>query len=343
MKTILILITTTLINTSVRAADPGVDNLKHELGGNGWITFSAATGSGQWDLFQMRPDGSDRRQLTDTREFSETGARVSPDGHRMLYYRQPAADAVDNNTYGTFELIIADTTSGKANNLGNAYSWASWGPDDKNVAALTAKGIVMVDVGTLTITRTLPRHGIVQQLGWSDDGRYLVGTANGLGQYWNIGVLDIAAGKFNAVSETERYNCTPDWVRGSCRIVYARGIVPNDNGRAELWLATSDGKDKHMLYAESDRHIYGGATSPDGKYLLFTRSEEDLGKVDHTKTTIAIIRTTDSPMLANPDSAASKRHPDAKPALRFDLGPGWEPCWTTTKCASVKSVTPAKP
>ena len=27
-----------------------------------------------------------------------------------------------------------------------------------------------------------------------------------------------------------------------------------------------------MLYAEGGRHVYGGAASPDGRYLLFTRS-----------------------------------------------------------------------
>ena len=58
-----------------------------------------------------------------------------------------------------------------------------------------------------------------------------------------------------------------------------------------------------MLYAEAGRHIYGGAASPDGRYLLFTRSVEDLGKVDHAKTTMAIIRYADTPMLGDDDAA----------------------------------------
>ena len=41
----------------------------------------------------MRPDGTDRRKLTDTREYNETGVRFSPDGKRLLYYRQPADGA----------------------------------------------------------------------------------------------------------------------------------------------------------------------------------------------------------------------------------------------------------
>ena len=85
-----------------------------------------------------------------------------------------------------------------------------------------------------------------------------------------------------------------------------------------------------MLYAESGRHIYGGASSPDGRYLLFSRSVEDLGKVDHAKTTIALIRFADTPMLGDDDSALRKRFPDARPAARLDLGPGWEPHWTAS-------------
>lgn len=310
------------------AAEPDTASLARELRSQGWIAFSAVGAAGDWDLFAMRPDGSERHQLTHTREFNETGVRFSPDGKRLLYYRQPAADPVDNNSYGTHELMLADTNGANAVSFGTDFPWAAWGPDSKTFAALTPRGIVVVDVASRKITRAVPRAGIVQQLGWSPDGRTFTGTANGLGQYWNIGALDAATGKIKTVSETDRYNCTPDWTPDSRHIVYARGIVPNDGGRAELWLSNADGSDRRMLYAEFSRHIYGAATSPDARYLLFTRSEEDLGKVDHAKTTMAIIRAADTPMLGEENPALRSRFPAAKRALRLDLGPGWEPHWT---------------
>ena len=61
----------------------------------------------------MRPDGSDRRQLTHTRDIHEAGVRFSPDGKKILFYRIPASDAVDNNTYGKFDLVIADADGSK--------------------------------------------------------------------------------------------------------------------------------------------------------------------------------------------------------------------------------------
>jgi Tol biopolymer transport system component len=311
-----------------RRAAVSTDGLARELHGLGWIAFSAVGDAGDWDLYVMRPDGTDHRKLTDTREFHETGVRFSPDGKRLLYYRQPAQEAVDNNTYGTFELVIADANGANAISLGRDFPWASWGPDSKSIAALTPRGIRVVDLATRKILRTLPRNGFFEQLVWSPDGRAFAGTANRLGPFWNVGVIDAASGKISTVSETERYNCTPDWMPDSRHVLYSRGTIPQRNERAQLWMAAPDGRDRRMLYAEAGHHIYGGASSPDGRYFLFSRCVEDLGKVNHAKTSMAIIRAADTPMLGDEDDALRKRFPDAKPALRLDLGSGWEPHWT---------------
>src|SRR5947207_2155864 len=79
--------------------------------------------------FLSRPDGSERRALVDTREFNEAGARFSPDGKRLLYYRMATSDAVDNNTYGTFDLVLADSNGDNAVVYGRDFPWASWSPD----------------------------------------------------------------------------------------------------------------------------------------------------------------------------------------------------------------------
>ena len=89
------------------ALDPALAEFKAEIRNKGWIVFSSKTEGDDWDLAIMRPDGSDRRRMTNTREYSEAGGRFSPDGTRLLYYRVPKSEAVDNNTYGTFDLVIA--------------------------------------------------------------------------------------------------------------------------------------------------------------------------------------------------------------------------------------------
>ena len=295
-------------------ADEANAELRAELHGKGTLVFSARTEAGDWDLFLMRPDGSDRRPLTATREFNEAGARFSPDGRQLLYYRMPRAEPVDNNTYGTFDLVIAKADGSSPQILGPRFAWASWGPDGRQFACLSPKGIQIVDVATRAVVRELPRHGLVSQLVWSPDGRRLTGTANGLGPFWNIGCLEVDGGTWRAVSETERYNCTPDWAPDSVRVVYARGIVPEREGRAELWMARAEGSDRQVLYAEPGRHLYGACVSPDGKHVLFTRSEGDLGKVPEIE--MAVIRWPVLPSATAPGGVS-----------RLDLGPGWEPHW----------------
>jgi Tol biopolymer transport system component len=295
-----------------------VGQLAAELRSKGWLVYSAKTASGDWDLFLMRPNGSNRRRLTDTRGFNEAGARFSPDGQRLLYYRMAKSEPVDNNNYGTFDLVLANADGKEPVVLGAGFQWASWSPDGRQIACLSPKAIQIVDVPQGKVVRELPRKGIVSQLVWSPDGKRFSGTANGLGEFWSIGCLNAETGLLQAVSETERYNCTSDWTPDSRGIVYARGIIPRQPGRAELWVARSDGTERRRLYAEAERHVYGACASPDGKYLLFTRSAEDLGKVAQIE--MAIIRWPD------PTPATG-----AQLVVRLDLGPGWEPHWTATE------------
>lgn len=305
-----------------------VTKLAAEVRDKGGIVFSAATESGDWDLFLMRPDGSDRRKITDTRQYNEAGAKFSPDGKKLLYFRMAKTDKVDNNSYGTYDLVIANSDGSNAVVYGNGFPWASWGPDGSQVACLDKKGIQIVDLASRKVVRQIPRSGVVQQLVWSPDGKRFVGTANGLGVAWTIGCLDAETGRIQAVSEIDRYNCTPDWLPDSQHIIYSRGIVPEKSGWAQLWVARADSTDRQLLYAEQGRHMYGGCVSPDGQYVLFTRSEVDLGKVDNSRTRMAIVRRTDTPMIGGGDEALRREFPNARTGPVLDLSWGWEPAWT---------------
>jgi len=313
-----------------------VTSLSDEVRGKGWIIYSACTSKNDWDLFLMQPDGSDRRNITNTAGFNEAAARFSPDGQKILYYRMPKNVAVDNNKYGIYDLVIADANGTNPVVWGNDYNWASWGPNGRKLACLSIKGVRIIDLSTKKAIKELNRKSIVQQLVWSPDGKWFIGTANGLGQYWSIGRIDGTTGHVNAVGEPERYNCTPDWMPDSKHVVYSRGIIPEVGGWAQLWVAGGDGQNKRPLYAEDGRHIYGGCVSPDGKYVLFTRSQQDLGEVDNSMTTMAIIRFQDTPVIAGKNEALRKAYPDASEGPVLQLSYGWEPHWTYAAIDSKK-------
>jgi Tol biopolymer transport system component len=308
--------------------------LAAEVRAAGWIFFSAKAGD-NWDLVVMRPDGSERRKITDTPDTNEAGVRVSPDGKKILYYRMDKKTAVANNTYGNYELVIADADGGNPVSYGKGFVYAAWGPDGKQLAYLEKGGIKILDLETRKVVRELPRLRLAQQLCWSADGKWFCATANNLGPYWNIGRVSAQTGAVNVVSEIDRYNCTPDWVPDSRRIVYARGIIPQEGGQAEMWVANGDGTGRHVLYAEDGMNIYGACASPDGKYLIFTRSVEDMGSDDAVGTRLTLIRWADTPMIGpgSISERARKKYPQAKPGPMLDLGQGWEPHWTNAAIA----------
>jgi Tol biopolymer transport system component len=306
------------------------NKLAAEVRSQGWIVYSSRKDTGDWDLFLMRPDGSAQRNLTRTETYNEGGVRFSPDGRQLLFYRMPLDTAMDNNKYGLYDLVLANADGSQAVVWGSQYPWACWGPDGEQVACLLPGGIRIVDVETRREIRKLPRRGIVQQLGWSRDGRWFTGTANGLGVAWCVGALNAETTQIQAVTETDRYNCTPDWWPDGLSIIYSRGIVPEAKGRAQLWQGFTDGRRPRLLVAEGERHLYGGYVSPDGRYILFTRSQKDLGEVDIAQTTMAICRVQDTPILIGPGDCDGmrQRYPEARSGPVLHLPRGWEPDWT---------------
>ena len=319
---------------------PQVAELAEEVRGKGWIVFSAQTEKGDWDLFLMRPDGSNRRQITRTADQDESLSRFSPDGKKLLYQRVARGKDAKKNACGHQggELVIADAGGGNERSYGKGREWASWGPDATQVAYVTVGGIKIMDVADGNVVRELPRKGIVRQLSWSPDGGWFTGTANGLGPHWNIGKLNSATGEMICVSETHRYNCTPDWMPDSKRVLYARGIVGGTRaggpgGWAQLGIAGDDEKAK-VLYAEEGQHAYGACSSPDGKYLLFTRTGRDAPQSPSSR--MALIRFADTPMVAPEDKVSQEQYPNTRQGPRLDLSNGWEPHWTYAEVMQTK-------
>jgi hypothetical protein len=111
-------------------------------------------------------------------------------------------------------------------------------------------------------------------------------------------------------------------------IVYSRGIIPETGGHAEIWLASGDGNEKKMLYASETQHLYGSCPSPDGKYLLLTRSDVDLGRVENSGTRMTIVRMADTPIAVGSSPAFRRKYADARPGPSLWLTSGWEPHWT---------------
>ena len=316
--------------------DPGAQALSHEVATHGWIVFGARTTQGDWDLFVMRPDGSARRNVTQTPEFNEALPRFSADGRQLLYRRTPRGESFDNNRHGQQgELVIAhaDGSQPKAMGAAGEFPWASWSPDGNSFACLSPKGIDIIELATKKASQHLDRKGFFQQLTWSPDGQWLSGVANSFDTGWAVARIALANGAINAACTVDC--CTPDWFPDSRQVVYSwrpPGQRANAGyGWTELWRASADGSERHLIYAESGRHVYGGCISPDGKYVLFTGNKAEDGDPEHSGSPMNLMRLADAPMVRNGDDELRQKHPGANHSPVLPLPSGWEPHWTLTE------------
>lgn len=251
------------------------EKLVEEIKAKGWILFCARGDNGTWDLFASRPDGSERSNITNTAEYEEAGPMVSRDGRKLLYRRLKKGGTINHDLWGfQGELIVANADGTNPTPFGgeSEFSWASWSPDGTQILCLTRKEIQMIDMSTRRIVRTLPRKGIYQQLFWSPDGNWFTGTGNHKGEQWCVVRMNAETGEVNPIITFQ--SCTPDWCPDSQRIVFssrpANQLPDNQYGWTQLYVADGEGKSIQLIYGEDGVHVYGGALSPDGEYVLFT-------------------------------------------------------------------------
>jgi Tol biopolymer transport system component len=295
-------------------------DLGKEVHDKGWIVYGAKGPAGDWDLFVMRPDGSEVKNLTNTPDYNEGLPRFSPDGRKILYRRLPRGERFDNNRHGLQgELVIANADGTEPRVIGapGEYPWASWSPDGKRIASLSSKGIALVDLETKKVTATLERKGFFQQMTWSPDGKWLSGVANNFDTGWSVARMEVATGAVNAVSKIDC--CTPDWFPDSRSIIFSR----RPGEWTQLWMADAEGKQRSPVYSEDGRHCYGGCVSPDGKYVLFTGNKEEDGDASNAGAPMGLLRLRDAPIVKHPSKPASG------PVLV--LPTAWEPHWIQPK------------
>ena len=339
-----------LPTTLARAADPSpeVARLADEVRGKGWIVFSARSEQGDWDLFLMRPDGSQRRALTRTPEWNEAAPQFSRDGTRLLYRRLKRVEAINGNRYGEQGALVAANSDGTGERVVGTEGelpWASWSPNGREFATLSLKGVSLVDAETGNVLRTFPRQGFFQQLTWSPDGKWLIGVANSFGTGWSIARMDVAKGAVSAVNTVDC--CTPDWFPDSRQVIFSwrpPGQKANrGSGWTQLWRADAAGKSRALVYGEDGRHIYGGHVSPDAQYVLFTGNLEEDGDPQHAGAPMGLMRVVDGPIIGGESIELRALHPGAKNGPVLALPAGWEPCWTFSESPAGATATTINP
>ena len=307
-------------------------NWPEKFASKGRIVFGGRTPKGDWDLYTLRADGTDIRNLTNTPEFNEGFPRFSPDGTKILYRRTLIAERFDNNRHGMqgqLMIMNSDGTGVEVFGKEGEFPWASWSPDGRRLACLSCGGIDLYDIATKTVEAHLDRKGTYQQMIWSPDGKWLTGVANSFDTGWSVVRIEVATGAINPVSKVDC--CTPDWFPDSSTVIFSYRA----HDWTQLWMADGEGRERRLILAEDGRHIYGGCVSPDGNYVLFTGNKEEDGD-PRMRARDGFAQVAGRSDVHRREPVRPQRTPGAKDGPVLPLPAGREPHWTSAKLEPTK-------
>ena len=220
-----------------------------------WIVFSGRYDSPKFNLWVMRPDGTERRRITDVQGADLRWADWTSDGRLAWHETKPQEG----------RLMALDTTTGEAHELarheGYVRSLAS-SPDGSQLA-YEADGLIFVLDAAPRAEPRMVAQGIEPR--FSGDGETVTFTR---GRRQKVGMVPAAGGEGIEIEMDQPLRDWPaaqsnPWSRdGGSMVVVAAG----DNGE-ELMLVMADGR---KVTLTSDGHPKGGATwSADGRHVFY--------------------------------------------------------------------------
>lgn len=234
--------------------------------------------SGTMQLWEMNPDGNDKKRVSDI-EGGIDGFEYSPTQSHILYYK---AIRLDPSTQDLFPGL--DQATGKIYDALMYRHWNAWHDGTyQHVFFTSYKEGDMVKAGKDIMEgekfdSPLKPHGGIDQITWSPDGKSIVyvckklnGTASATSTNSDLYWYQISDGTTkNLTEENKGYDTDPHFSRDGSKLVYSSmerdGYEADRNRLMLLDLATMK---KTELTAGFDYNAYGAEWSLNGKEVFF--------------------------------------------------------------------------
>jgi Tol biopolymer transport system component len=238
----------------------------------------------QEDIFAMRTDGSNRRQLTDDL-YRDRRPRWSPDGETITFYsnRSGSYEVWTINKDGTGLRQMTDLPDNNAR-------YPFWSPQATQLAfSYPGSSGVVMDPRLSWSEQTPKSLPLFYEEGddfvpmaWSPDGKWLAGyiqTTGGLRA--GIVVLSLETGKYEKLTDFGR---NPDWCGDSTKLVFsalsASGTDQQHNYQQDFKVFGIDRVTKELreVLSVPGATIEAPSVSSDGKmiYYVLTTVESDV-------------------------------------------------------------------
>ncbi|NLS94805.1 MAG: hypothetical protein GXX96_21840 [Planctomycetaceae bacterium] len=233
---------------------------------------------GNWDLFQVRADGSDRVNLTRTPDVNELYPHVSHDGTKICF----SVDQGDGENKSRSVYCMNADATGRQLVAPNARD-ACWAADDKSIVYLkdeftklalidyATKGVFLYDVESgRNQPHPNPELEHLYGIGATPDGKWYLATVHG-GMGFAHNILAISAWG-NRVVDLKIPGCRPDVSPDGRRVAWASGDYSIAVGDLDFSGPEPRVVNAHdILTSPRPWKIQHVDWSPDGKYVAFSR------------------------------------------------------------------------
>jgi Tol biopolymer transport system component len=260
-------------------------------GKNGRIAFVQGAGTGT-DIFTMKPNGSDVKQLT---SFGSTGGQTccvawSPDGKQLVF--AAAASANENaqlwimGSDGSNQHLLLDDPS-------DFDMEPSFSPDGSQIVFSRCGTIncaiyrVQVDgTGLTAITNFNPNHDVFDLWpAYSPDGKTIAFTSfnRNNGFLCAIYTVDAAGSNFHILTPPRLTAFEPDWSPDGKKIAFSVNSNFSTILDEEIWVINADGSqpvrltnnNRHWNGYLTGPHDFSASWSPQGNKIVLERDSPD--------------------------------------------------------------------
>ncbi len=229
-----------------------------------------------WDLWTIRPDGSERTNLTNTPEVHELYPQASPDGKLIAFLVDEPAG---RDTKRSLWVMNADGSGRRK--IADGSRHACWSPDGTRLAFakqefsrfqvkdFASKRLYIHDLRTGT-TRLHPNDKIehIYVPTWSADGAWIVSTVHaGMGFGHAIVALEVDGDR---IVDLHIEGCRPCLSADGTRLTWSHDDHTVSVADVQM---TPEGpvlSNERELYHHDTMHLYHPDFSPDGRFVSFS-------------------------------------------------------------------------